>query len=59
MNELSDELERINEQLLNSAKRNQQPVYVDPAEEERKAAERKEAARAEEIARVEEDYAQQ
>jgi hypothetical protein len=59
MNELSDELERINEQLLVSAKRNQHPVYVDLAKEERKAAERKEAARAEETARVEEDYAQQ
>jgi len=59
MNELSDELEDINQQLLNSSKRNQQPVVVDPAEEERKIAERREAARANEIARAEEEYAQQ
>lgn len=59
MNELSDELEEINQQLLNSTRRNQQPVAVDPAEEERKAAERREAVRAEEIARVEQEYAQQ
>ena len=59
MNELSDELEDINQQLLNSSKRNQQPVLVDPAEEERKIAERREAARANEIARAEEEYAQQ
>lgn len=59
MNELSDELEEINQQLLNSTRRNQQPVVVDPAEEERKAAERREAARAEEIARAEQEYAQQ
>lgn len=59
MNELSDELEQINEQLLNTTKRNQMPVFVDPAEEERKIAERMEAARANEIARVEEECAHQ
>jgi DNA repair exonuclease SbcCD ATPase subunit len=59
MNELSDQLEEINQQLLNSTRRNQQPVVVDPVEEERKAAERREAARANEIARAEEEYAQQ
>ncbi|KAL7513626.1 hypothetical protein ACHAXN_012997 [Cyclotella atomus] len=59
MNELSDELEEINQQLLNSTRRNQQPFVVDPIEEERKAAERREAARANEIARAEEEYAQQ
>lgn len=59
MNELSDELEEINQQLLNSTRRNQQPVVVDPVEEERKAAERREATRANEIARAEEEYAQQ
>jgi uncharacterized membrane protein YdfJ with MMPL/SSD domain len=59
MNALSDELEEINQQLLNSTRRNQQPFVVDPIEEERKAAERREAARANEIARAEEEYAQQ
>ncbi|EED92009.1 predicted protein, partial [Thalassiosira pseudonana CCMP1335] len=59
VNDLSDELERMNEQLFNNTKRNQQPVLVDLAEEERKSAERKEALRANEIARVEEEYAQQ
>ena len=59
MNELTDELERINEQLLISSRRNQQPIPVDPSEEERKAADRKEAARANEIARVEEEQALQ
>lgn len=59
VNDLSDELERMNEQLFNYTKRNQQPVLVDLAEEERKSTERKEASRANEIARVEEEYAQQ
>lgn len=59
MNEMSDELEHINQQLLNSTRRNQQPIVVDPAEEEKRAAERREVARAEEIARAEEEYAQQ
>ena len=59
MNEMSDELEEINQQLLNSTRRNQQPLVVDPAEEEKRAVERREAARAEEIARAEEEYAQQ
>jgi UDP-N-acetylglucosamine 2-epimerase len=59
MNELTDELERINEQLLNISRRNQQPIVIDPTEEERKAAERKELARTNEITRVEEEQAQQ
>jgi hypothetical protein len=59
MNELTDELERINEQLLNISRRNQQPIVIDPTEEERKAAERKEVARTNEITRVEEEQAQQ
>lgn len=59
MNELTDELERINEQLLISSRRNQQPIFIDPSEEERKAAEREEVARTNEIARVEEEQAQQ
>lgn len=59
MSDLSEELEQINEQLLNSTKRNQTAAPVDPVEEERKAAERREAARANEIARAEEEYAQQ
>lgn len=57
--DLSEELETINEQLLNSTKRNQTATVIDPAEEERKAAERRETARANEIARAEEEYAQQ
>ncbi|KAL7490053.1 hypothetical protein ACHAW6_016121 [Cyclotella cf. meneghiniana] len=59
MNKLTDELERINEQLLISSRRNQQPIFIDPSEEERKAAEREEVARTNEIARVEEEQAQQ
>ncbi|KAL9182288.1 hypothetical protein ACHAXT_012940 [Thalassiosira profunda] len=57
--DLSEELERINEQLLNSTKRNQTATVLDPEEEERRAAERREAVRAEELARAEEEYAQQ
>ena len=59
MSDLSEELEKINGQLLNSTKRNQTASVVDPVEEERKAAERREAARANDIARAEEEYAQQ
>ncbi len=59
ISDLSEELEKINEQLLNSTKRNQTATVVDPVEEERKAAERREASRANEIARAEQEYAQQ
>ena len=59
ISDLSEELEKINEQLLESTKRSNTAAVVDPIEEERKAAERKEAARANQIARVEEEYAQQ
>ena len=59
ISDLSEELEKINEQLLSSTKRNQTAAAVDPIEEERKAAERRETARANEIARAEEEYAQQ
>ena len=59
ISDLSEELEKINGQLLNSTKRNQTAMVIDPIEEERKAAERREAARANEIARAEEEYAQQ
>lgn len=59
MTDLSEELEKINEQLLNSTKRSQTAAAVDPVEEERKAAERREAAKANELARAEEEYAEQ
>ena len=59
ISDLSEELEKINEQLLNSTKRNQTAAPLDPIEEERIAAERREAGKADEIARAEEEYAQQ
>ncbi|KAL7531649.1 hypothetical protein ACHAXR_004153 [Thalassiosira sp. AJA248-18] len=59
INDLSEELEKINEQLLNSTMRNQTAAPVDPVEEERRAVERREAAKANEIARAEEEYAEQ
>jgi len=59
VNELSDQLEEINQQLLSSTRRNQDPVRVNPAEEERKATERREVQRAYEITRAEEQYAEQ
>ncbi len=57
--ELSDELEKINEQFLISSKRAQSAIVVDPVEEERKAIERREAARANEAARAEAEDAKQ
>lgn len=59
ISDLSGELEKVNEQLLNSTKSGQTAIVVDPLEEERKATERKDAARATESARAEEEYAQQ
>lgn len=57
--DLSEELEKVNEQLLDLSKRGQTAIVVDPVEEERKAVERREAARANEAARAEEEYAHQ
>ena len=59
ISDLSDELEKVNEQFLKSSKRTQSAIVVDPVEEERKAVERREAARANEAARAEEEDAQQ
>ncbi|KAL3765624.1 hypothetical protein ACHAW5_008281 [Stephanodiscus triporus] len=59
ISDLSGELEKVNEQLLNSTKSGQTAIVVDPLEEERKVTERKDAARATELARAEEEYAQQ
>lgn len=58
ISDLSDELEKVNEQFLKSSKRTQSAIVVDPVEEERKAVERREAARANEAARAEEEDAQ-
>ena len=56
LGDLSEELEKFNEQLLDLSKRGQTAIVVDPVEEERKAVERREAARANEAARAEEEY---
>lgn len=57
--DLNEELEAVNGQLLNSTKRGQTALVIDPKEEEKRAAQRRVAARASEIARAEEEYAQQ
>ena len=59
ISDLSEELEKVNEQFLKSSKRAQSAIVVDPVEEERKAVERREVARANEAARAEEEDAQQ
>ena len=59
MSDLSEEINKINEQLLNSTRKNQTAVVADPVEEERNTVERMEAAKANKIAHAEEEYAQQ
>ena len=59
ISDLGEELEKVNEQLLDSTKRGQTAIVVDPVEEERKAMERRVAARANEAARAAEEYAHQ
>lgn len=57
--DLAEELDKVNEQLLNSTKRGQTATVIDPDDEERTAAERREFARASEVACAKEEYAQQ
>ena len=59
MSDLSKEINKINEQLLNSTRKNKTAVVADPVEEERNTVERMEAAKANEIAHAKEEYAQQ
>ena len=55
--DLSEELDKINRELLDATTRAHTAAAVDPEEEERKEAERREIARANEILRAEEEYA--
>lgn len=55
--DLSEELDRINRELIDSTQRAHTAVAVDPEEEERKEAERREVARANDILRAEAEYA--
>ncbi|EJK77057.1 hypothetical protein THAOC_01135 [Thalassiosira oceanica] len=57
--DLSEELDRINRELIDSTQRAHTAVAVDPEEEERKEAERREVARANDILRAEAEYARQ